>query len=84
MCEAETISVIKGIGDLSEFFDSAICLSNRYYKSVTMKITMNVATGTETSHENESLRNCDHFALFGDACFNWTGKRAPELNTENL
>lgn len=49
-----------------------------------MKITMNVAAGTETSLENESLRNCDHFAFFGDACFNWTSKRASELNTENL
>lgn len=45
---------------------------------------MNVATGTETSLENESLRNCNHFAFFGDACFNWTGKGASELNTENL
>ena len=59
-------------------------LSNKYYKSVAMKITMNVAAGTETSLENESLRNCDHFAFFGDACFNWTGKRASELNAENL
>lgn len=70
---------------MSEFFDSAICLSNRYYKTVAMKITMNVAAGTETSLENERLRNCDHFvAFFGDACFNWTGKRVSELNTENL
>ena len=75
---------IKGIGDLSELFDSVMCLSNKYYKSVTMKITMNVAAGTETSLENESLRNCDHYAFFGDVCFNWTSKRASELNTENL
>lgn len=75
---------IKRIGDLSELFDSVMCLSNKYYKSVAMKITMNVAAGTETSLENESLRNCDHFAFFGDACFNSTGKRASELNAENL